>query len=364
MEKSRNQRVQQELEERLKKPKSREDEVETLATLAWELRTNQPERSAELSLQTIQEAQSPPFEEVPYYKGLAAGMAALAFVNLQVGEMRLGTQQAIRALKNLQRAPDDKILVRILLTLAQDSFFLGDFDAATEQAQKAVSLAEKNDWPIEKAWAIGMLASTYGVTGEIEKALELHQTELDIFEAEDDIDGILRAGNNLAMTLYLSQNLDKAHQQITKTLQLGKKRGHKFDLLNIHCTAAQIEIDRREFDAAEEALYGAFSNAEVLENTRTYHIFVLMEWARLRQAQQEISKAKSYYLQSLVLAEENGQLAEQAHCYQKLAGIYEEEGEDERAEKYLALAKELGSELEQAHAAYRKDIQTAMLEKK
>lgn len=363
METNRNQRVQKELEERLKNPISREDEVDTLGALAWELRINQPERSIQLSLQTIQEAQSHPFEDVPYYKGLAAGMTALSFVNLQIGNMRLGTQQALSALKNLQQTPDDKILVRILLTLAQDSFFLADYAKAAEQAQKAIEITEKNNWRIEKAWATGMLASTYGITGKFKQALELHQVELDIFETEDDVDGILRAGNNLAMTLYLSQNLEEAHQQITKALQLGKRRGHKFDLLNIHCTAAQIEIDRREFDAAEKALYGAFSNAEVLENTRAYHIFVLMEWARLNEARNETNKAKSYYLQSLVLAEENGQLAEQAHCYQKLSGIYEAEGESERATKYIALAKELRSELERTHADYRKEIQTAMQQK-
>jgi len=357
---SRNRSVIQELESILKNPISREVEIATFATLAWELRISHPERSTGYAYEAIQRSQSGPFEMSPYKEGVAAGLVTLAFIHLQMGELQKATEKSLRALKHLGNAPHSKTTLHIWLVLAQDSFFLGDYASAKEQSQKAIELAEALELSIEKAWALDMLATTCGMLGDCENALELHKKSLEIFEKEDDIDGILRAGNNLAMTLYLQKELQDADTQIKKTLSLAHERGNKFDLLNIYCTAAQIAIDRQQFDEAEKDLFAAFSNAEVLENTRTYHIFALMEWARLSREQNEREKSKSYFLQSLVLAEENGQLAEQAHCYQELASIFTEEGNTERAEKYIKIAQSLRNELEELHAKHRKEIQLAV----
>jgi tetratricopeptide (TPR) repeat protein len=357
---SRNRSVIQKLESLLEKPVSQEAEIDTFAALAWELRISHPERSAEYAYEVIQRPQSGVFQASPYKAGLAAGLVALAFIHLQVGELHKATEKCLRALKHLGNAPHSKTTLHIWLVLAQDSFFLGDYLSAKQQSQKAIELAEVFELSIEKAWALDMLATAYGMLGEAANALEFHKKSLDIFEKEDDIDGILRAGNNIAMTLYLQKELEDADAQIKKTLALAHERGNKFDLLNIYCTAAQIAIDLQEFDEAEKNLLAAFSNAEVLENTRTYHIFVLMEWARLFIQQKEHRKAQYNFLQSLVLAEENGQLAEQAHCYHELSSIYAEEGDTERSEKYLEIEASLRNELEELHAKHRKEIQKAV----
>ncbi len=353
---SRNRSVIQKLESLLENPTSQEMEIDTLATLAWELRMIYPERSRRYARKVATLAQSGDFEASPYIEGSAAAAVALAFFYMQTGQLHETTRQCLSALKILEGSPHTKTTLHIWLILANNSFFLGGFETALKNAQKTLNLAEELGLVIEKAWALDITANAYGIMGEYEKAFAAHHKAMDIFRVENDIDGILRAGNNIAMTLYQKGDLEEAYEQILKTRELAQERKRKSDLLNIHCTAAQIAIDLSLLDEAEEHLLAAFSNGEVLEYTHTYHVFVIMEWGRLSLKRDEVNKAKSYYLQALVLAEENDQIAEMAQCYQELSSIYAQEGDTERAEKYMEQVQFFSDELERKLTKHRKII--------
>ena len=328
-----------------------------MAELAWELRISQPERSRVSARKAISLAGSGEYADNPYTEGLAAGLVTLAFVYLQSGQLQEGTNKCLEALNAIGDSPHSKTTVRIWHTLAENSFFLGDFPAAMEQAQKSLTLADQLDLLIEKAWAIDTIASIYGITGDSSNALEFHKEAMQMFNAINDIDGILRSGNNLAMTLYGKKDYSQALEQILNTLEIAREWDRKHDMLNISCTAAQISIDMGQLEQAEGYLHAAFSNAEVLENTYTYHVFVMMEWARLSLLRNETKKARSYLLQAIVVAEENDQLTEQAQCYKTLAEICEQEGNEEKALMYSESFQLYSEELERKLAKNRLALQ-------
>ena len=180
------------------------------------------------------------------------------------------------------------------------------------------------------------------------------------FKKFHNINGILRSGNNLAMTLYGVQDFAPAFEQILQSLEAAQKWDRKHDLLNISCTAAQISIDMGNLDQAEEYLLAAFSNAEVLENTFLYHVFVLMEWARLSMLRDEMKPAKSYLLQAIVVAEENDQLAEQTQCHKLLMDIYKKEGDEKKAQLHANAYQIHNEQVEMKRAANRLAIQAAL----
>ena len=362
-EKSRNEIVIKKLNAQLEQAASQKERIDTLATLAWELRISQPDRSAELARKAIELAQVREFLSSPYLDGKVAGLVALSFVYLQLGELNEGTNLSLKALKTLDLSRESITAAHLWLTLAQNSTFLGDFTSVRNHTQRTLEITEQLSLPIERAWALDALAIADAMQADYPNALVHHREAIGIFKQANDIDGRLRAKNNLAMTLYKQGEYDEALSQILVTLQNAKVWNRKFDILNIACTAAQICIDTHRLDDAERHLHTAFSNAEILENTRAFHIFVLMEWARLSQKRNETDKAKSYFLQSLVLAEENDQLGELAHCYQELSKIYLQEGAVQRAEKYAQMAKSFQDDLAAKHAEYQRKIQVA-LEKK
>ena len=321
----------QELETLLKEEHSKQDEIDLLTELAWELRINQPKRAAQLARQAHTLSES---EDKSYLNGVAASLVTLAFTYLQAGKLQDGTKICLEALKYVKDHPPTTTIARIWYTLAENSFFIRNFPLALTLAEKAQELARELGMEVETALATDTIASSWGILGKFDKAISTHTEAIAMFQDQDEIYGWLRARNNLAMTLYGKGEHEKAQAEIQNVLNDAKKHNSKYDLLNIYCTAAQIAIDLDQLDEAEQYLDAAFRNAEVLENMITYHVYVMMEWARLSLKRNEPQKARSHLLQAIVVAEENDQLFELVQCYEMLADIAEKDGDLEKAKGY------------------------------
>jgi len=315
------------LEDRSKNSSSPQNEIDSLTELAWELRTSQPEKSKSVALKTIDLAQSGEFSKEPYKQGWAAGLVAYAFYFTHTNQLKEGVENCLQALNLIEDHQISKTSVRAWITLCWNNFFIGNYPTALEQALKALDQANALGIQIEKAWALDALASVYGIASDFTDALHYHKESVSIFKELNDVDGIIRATKNLAMTLYEKKDYDAAFESIFESFHLAQKWKRKYDILNISCTIAQISIDTGKLDQAEEFLRTAMANAEALENTNIYYTYVLMEWARLSQKQNDFQNAKKNLLLALSVAEENDQKMEQAKCHQGLSEIYEKHGD-------------------------------------
>ena len=350
----------QELEILLERPSSPQEEVDAYAELAWELRISQPERAETLAQKAAELAQTGIFTEEAYQAGQAAGLIALAFLQTHAGHLDVGVATYMQALAILSDAPVSRNTIRLWYTSSWNSFFLGDYPTALEQALKALKQSEQLDLNLEKAWALDAVASIYGITEDFPNALKAHQEAVEIFKEQHDVDGTIRTLNNLAMTLYQMGDYAPALEHARQSLELAQKWDRKNDQLNLSCTIAQISIDMEQLDQADAYLNKAFADAEVLESTYIYHAFVLIEWARLSLKRGNVEKAKSYLFQALKLAQENDQKAEQAQCHQRLSEIYEAQGEIGKALEHYKAFHTLNIEVSGERASNRLSALTVM----
>ena len=342
---SRSHRRIHELEGLIEQFTSPREEIEASAELAWELRISHPERAETLAQTAIELAQTGKFEEELDNKGLAAALTALAFLQTHAGLLDIGVATGMRALSILGDSMPSQTTTRLWYSLSWGSFFLGDYPTAMEQALMALHQSDRLNLRIEKAWALDALGSIYGISKDFPNALKAHKESVHIFEEQNDVDGTLRALNNLAMTLYEMKDYAPALEYALLSLQLAQHWNRNHDMLNLSCTIAQISIDMGNLDQAEEYLRKASANAEVLESTYIYHAFVLMEWARLALKRDDAERARSYLFQALALAEKQDQKAEQAQCHKSLSEIYEGQGEYSEALRHYKAFHTLNDEV-------------------
>jgi len=348
----------QELEALLQRSASSQDEIDTLAELAWELRISQPERAETTAKKAIELAQSGEFVTTPFQTGLATGLVALASVEFQNGLIEEGVKKCLQALDLLENLPSSKTNARIWTTLSWNSFFLGDYPSAQEQALKALDISNQINLIIEKAWALDAIASTYGISKDFPNALQAHREAVQTFQELNDVDGTIRATNNMAMTLYMMEDFTTALACAQQSLQVVQQWNRKYDELNIACTMAQILIDMGRLDDANGFLERAYSGAKDVRNTPIYHVFVLMEWARISLKCNDLEAAKSKLFMALEFAERNNQQIEKGQCHKNLADIYEREGNYRKSLEHLKTFLSIHEEAVGERAAIRMSILT------
>ena len=343
----------QELEARLKDLDSPKDEIDLLAELAWELRTSQPEKSTETATRVTELAHRGEYSESPFVEGWAAGLVTLAFHQTHNNQLKQGAENALQALRMLEARQASKTMIRARLTLSWNLFFLGSYPAALEYALDALKELEQFDSDVDKAWIFDNLACVYGVSGDFTNALHYHKKAVDLFKELDDVDGLIRATNNLAMTLYEKKDYMPALETVFESLDLAERWGRKVDIFNINCTAAQITMEIGDLVKANQHLETATEIVKSLENPPIFYSYVLIETAKLALKIRDFPKAESKLLVALETAEQSGQKAEQAECHRSLTYIYEEQGNYQEALRHQKAFQALNEEVSGEQAATR-----------
>jgi signal transduction histidine kinase len=341
------------LETRLADSQSPQEEVDVLAALAWELRISQPGKAQAFAVKAVDLAQTGIFLEHPYKQGWAAGLVALAFCQTHRNQLKTGMENSLQAINFLEDTQPSKIKTRAFLTLSWNHFFLGNYPVALEESLKALKTSDFLGHLIDKAWALDELACIYGITGDFQSALGYHREAIALFKELNDIDGSIRATNNLAMTLYEKQNYTSALEIVSDSLELAQHWDRKPDIVNIFCTVAQINIEMEQLEQAEKYLQAAVDIAEGLETLTTYYTHVLMERARLAWKKNDLQKAQSNLFLALEKAEGNGQKTEMAECHRNLSAIYEEQDNFQRALRHQRIFHKLNEEVIGEKAAIR-----------
>lgn len=346
------------LEAILQHPASRRDEISSLGELAWQLRFSKPNDANILATKAIKLAQGEYFAKRPYNEGLAAGLVAMASVEFQKGLIESGVKNCLEAISLLENFPPSKTNARAWQILSWISFFLGDFTSAQDQALKSQELSNRLNLMIEKAWALDAVASAYAILKDFQNALQAHREAIRIFRDNKDVDGTIRATNNMALTLYMMEDYKSALTWAKKNLQFIQNLDRKYDELNAACTIAQILIDLRRLDDAENYLGVALTASKVLENTNIFHVSIFMELARLSRLRNDLQNAKLHLFEALTIANKTKQKMEVGKCHQILAEICEHEGDYkqslEHMKKFLAIHEDAVGE----RAAIRMSILT------
>ncbi len=346
------------LEAILQNPASRRDEISTLGELAWQLRFSKQKDAKVFATKAIKLAQGEYFAKRPYNEGLAAGLVALASVEFQNGLIEPGVKNCLEAISLLENLPPSKTDARVWQILSWNSYFLGDFTSAQDQALKSLEISNQLSLIIEKAWALDAAACAYGVSKDFQNALQAHREAINIFQDNRDVDGTIRATNNMALTLYMMEDYTTALTWAKQNLQFIRKWDRKYDELNAACTIAQILIDLGRLDDAENYLGVALTASKVLENTNIFHVSIFMEMARLARNRDDLEDAKLNLFEALNFANKTKQKMEVGKCHRILAEIYEHEGDYKQSLEHMKKFLQIHEDAVGERAAIRMSILT------
>ena len=280
----------------------------------------------------------------------AGDMECVARLHRKMGNTRLSQGERGKAREHyesglavLDGAGSSVELAQLSQELGRLAFRLGDNQAATDWALRALALAEQLGAYEVVAQACTTLAAAKGRAGQMDSALEYAQKSLETALQQNLASAACRAYVNLA-TLYAPTDREKSIQLAEKGLELARKVG---DLAHQAWLYAAVGGSYCSFTGDCTAGLEAASRSAELDRRlgQLDHLAVpLIIVAQIHQCHGDPQNAEPYYLEALELAEKVHDPQLMFPCYDGLATLYLERGEEEKGMGYLEKGQKVSQE--------------------
>ncbi|MEK7878655.1 MAG: tetratricopeptide repeat protein, partial [candidate division NC10 bacterium] len=232
---------------------------------------------------------------------------------------------------------------RLFQELGRISFRLGRHDEANRWAEKALALGERLMAPDVISHASNTIGLALARVGEIERGAEAVKHSLETALAHDLSPAACRAYANLAV-LYTTIDQDRSAAYCAEGLALAMRIG---DL--IHQSWLQCILAGRSCSLAGDYGEGVKAARASIELDRRLgqksHLPIpLIILAQIHQCHGEFDESERYYQEALMLAQDLGEPQLLIPCYDGLATLAIERGDEAQAEQYLERSQRLMEE--------------------
>ncbi|NOQ26761.1 MAG: tetratricopeptide repeat protein [Bacteroidales bacterium] len=234
-----------------------------------------------------------------------------------------------------------------LLSTQGVSFMVrGDYYNATKYHKRSLEIQKEiNDLPgISKTYNNIALVSTK--KGDYAKAIEYHNQSLLISEKIKDKLGIARALTNIATIYMRIENYDKSLEHHLRSLKICEELGNKYGISICNNNIGIIYSEKKEYSKALEYYFHALVIQEELGNDLAL-AHALGNIGRVYQLQGNSISAVYYQKRSLSIKEKIGNKEGIAGCLCNIAEIFQGTGNYDSAIVYsnasLKIATEIGS---------------------
>jgi len=256
----------------------------------------------------------------------AAGRREPALAHLKEGLATLGEDA-----ENLQAA-------RLYHELARIHFRLGEHRLATELAGRALELGQRLEAPDVVANACNTLGVAMARGGDLEggAAHVVRSLETALAHQLGAVAG--RAYTNLAV-MYATLDQDRSERYCREGLALAEKVGDRLQQAWLYCVlAGGYCMVAGDYDEGVRAAEAAVELDEALGQKN--HLPVpLIILAQIHQCRGDHAKSRGYYQRALAVAESVGEPQILVPCYEGLATLAIERDDAEEAEAWLARSR-------------------------
>jgi tetratricopeptide (TPR) repeat protein len=269
-----------------------------------------------------------------YYPAIEAGKLTLADYFILSGKTSDGIAMAKALLSNMEERGDDRMLCAACRIVSSGYLMQKDSKSAYHWAFKATGYGAGNPDPIIRAEALGVLAESYFLKNQPEKAIETYREYISAIKpynkyrslssAYARLGDIYRIGGNLnlaAKCFRYSMNYARLSQRITPL-------AHAFNNLGIvYFERGDTAKARKYFEKALRLrikAQDARSISESYYNLGDYHFYI---------SQNE--KASVWYKRSLEIARKNNLKNEQTDALRAMAMVAKSDGDFKGATEYL-----------------------------
>lgn len=226
-----------------------------------------------------------------------------------------------------------------------------NFDSSLNNYNRALEIAEKNNWINEKAKVISSIgfAYYYGLKSKI--SIDYLKKGLEVYRQANNQNGILDSYYNLG---HFYSNFDQHKQAIEyleKAVVLGKKLNNKQRLAMIYNNLGLMYQYTGKHSQAIEPLIKSLKLKEELGDKTMF--FALFNIGINYVSQDKYDEGLDYYQQALDYSLNNNNKSEIALSYKNIGDVYNEKENFNQAIEYYDKAFELFKELNDSNSISR-----------
>lgn len=354
----------EELESQIERIPAIPDRVDAYNRAAWDLRYFYRDAALQFCIRACALACSGEYEQAPYQKGLAAGLAlksviyviefkldraleeaynalklikvlqdlqaeydakaSVAWQNLQHGDYQAATQHARAAIRGVRTVQDLQAECDARAVIAWCNIHHGDYQTATQYARAALKIAQKIQDREREIGLLDALANLSCKAGKYDQALQFHDQEFRIAEELQDPAVTMISYNNRASTYLEMGDPDQALQNILLAIELAKKLEMESEIVITTNSLALILLKMDKIAEAENQCQWAYSMFEELGlNQPNTKMFLLYTMAEIKLEQKRYTEAEEDLLKALKAVEDRDYDYLRMVCHARLAHIYE-----------------------------------------
>jgi len=250
-----------------------------------------------------------------YVRGLCAASRAC----ICLGRWDAAIEEAKKALKAAEESSDDSLVIFAVWTLSMAYTWKGDLDRGVEYGELAL---QKAVTPADKAWAQRGLGWALCRAGEANRGVELLAAALQNFKTGHRIAGIIPSACTLGTGFWLAGEDDKARQTFEEALEIAERCGARYYVGFAQRLLGEIALKTNPAQAAPHFE----KSITVLQEIKAENELALAYagYGRLQKQQGQIGQAREYLAKALEIFERLGTLIEPDKVREELAKLPKE----------------------------------------
>ncbi len=259
--------------------------------------------------------------------------------------------------KALQAAIEGKDYLRAvesLSTKAEIAWRLGEFDMGLkavedgEKLLKGIKFEQAGEKGRKLRRRTADLLSNAGIIhwyrGALDRAIEYHESSLEILKKLDDLQGISKLYNNLGLVYWAKGELERAIEVYLRSLVISEDIGDKRNMSSCLLNIGNVYSMKGKLDEALEVYKRSLAIKEEL-NLKQELASSLVNIGSIYQLKGELDTALDYYQKGLRIGEELGDKTNIALATLNMGDIHMLRGDLDRAMEHFQNSLELYQEL-------------------
>lgn len=272
------------------------------------------------------------------YKSLT--LSGFILVSTLAEAQKTSVSDSLRAL--LSSSIHDTVRIHALTELGW-AYMYEIPDSAIAIGNRALSLAQKTNWPKGEPMAQGRLGAFHFAEGDNRKAIEYYEQAIGSFKKLKDYDNVAKTHGNIGSAFKVMGDHTLALEHYAKALEMHRTSGNKGGLASI---LGSLGMLHKEFGDYALALKHLEESAELYQEVEDWKGVnrQLGNMGVIYRAQGKLTKALEYYFRALKMAEEQGMKENISGRLSNIGIIYKEQGDRKRALEYLHRALAIDQE--------------------
>ncbi len=345
------------------------ERAKLLCSIAWELRTSEPDRAIEYANQSLQLARN-----IQCSQSIRQAVDALGTIYKNKGNYEEAKNYYNQALQIAKANPRTIDISATYCNLGIVHTLQGDFENGSEFFFKALRIGEKNDNKKIISNAYNNLGLLFELQNDFDTALTYHKKSLENYKEVRNSSGMAYAYNNTANVYKNMGEYRMAQSFYFKALSILELTGDKYGMAHSYCWIGEVYLTTKKYNLALDFLFKALNIQEEISDRRG-QAETLKNISNVYIKQRKPTGALAFSKRSLEVAQEIGAKSRILDAYKSLSDSYQMINKHRKAyEYYVSYVKikealfneEKTKTINNLHSKYeaeKKDQQIAQLNK-